>query len=499
MSALKPHLAPEQKQQRSTDLMIFVFDLLVIYSVYSLLAIEHFSTDGYNVGLLNRYRNPIVSGRAVWLGLLFILKQLNIDAVASQEFFIILLIVILAWSAFRVLKQLKPVCTLQEGMLLSLPILLGVVNVHMQEWFFYSESALYYAVGILACVEAAVQFHKRHYFASMLLLSVGVLSYQITLGIYLIYALFFLFASPRQKGIKEYAKCIFIGLFGVVVIVIAQKILLAAAGLQSDRTLDLSFGVLFEKLLKILYTLCHVFYDAQDILPRGILPAVVCFSLFLIIRSIIINCKESKTSVAGKLMTLAFILVASIGVIIGPMLISSDTVWLAPRVLIGIFTLISMLAACAVLMERNNRLHMLMLALSAILLVVNIHAIQVISVDTFRANTIDEIMVHQVEAYIDQYEEDTDTEVSGIAYYYDEYVENNYSEIKNSWYDTNIRQHLISWAANGIINYRTGNGYANVPADPDVYEMYFAGQNWDTFMPDQQLVILDDVLHWCIY
>ena len=47
MSALKPHLAPEQKQQRSTDLMIFVFDLLVIYSVYSLLAIEHFSTDGY--------------------------------------------------------------------------------------------------------------------------------------------------------------------------------------------------------------------------------------------------------------------------------------------------------------------------------------------------------------------------------------------------------------------------------------------------------------------
>jgi len=499
MSDLSSHALSDKKQQRSTDLTLFFINLLVIYAVYSLLAIEHFSTDGYVlVEEYFSYLSPIVNGRAAWLGLLHILTLLGINVFRWQEVAVILFIIVLAWTALRVVQQVKSEYSLKEGLLFSLPILLGVVNVHIQEWFFFSDCTFFYAAGMLAAIEAAVSFRKRRYILCILLSSFAVLNYQVLISVFVIYALFFMFLHHEEHTFLDYIKLVCIGLSVGVVAVVAQKICLAVAGYQSLRTLELNLESILSKVQKIIIKMAHTLWDAQDILPRFILPATLFFALALVIFGVAVYHRNNQKAFGQKMLLLIFVGIISIGVIVGPLMIVSSSVWFAPRVLVGFFTLLSMLVLCAVVMNDGLR-RKIMLALCAALLAINIYCIQGISIDTFKTNVLDEFMSNQVMEYLDQYEEETGIQISSVAFYYDEHVDQTYEEVDYSWYDTNIRLQTVDWIRSAVISYYADRRFSETGADPDVYEMYFAGKNWDAFMPEQQIVILDDVLHWCIY
>lgn len=499
MSDLKLCTPLEKKQQRSTDLILFAVNLLVIYSVYSVMAIEHFSTDGYGhvEGYFFLYP-ALTHGRAAWVALQYILSLFKINIFAWQEVSIILFIIVLAWTSLRAVQQISTQYTLKEGLLFSVPVLLSVVNVHMQEWFFYSECTFFYAAGMLAAIEAAVSFRKRRYILSMIWVSISVLFYQILLSVFVIYALFFLFLHPKENTLKDYIKLIITGLLGGAVVVVAQKICLSISVYQSPRTLALTPENILGKLEKMTLKFGQTLWNAQDILPPFILPATLLLALVLTICGIAAIHKGNRKAFWYHMMLLLVVIIVSLGVIIGPLLVVSSPVWLAPRVLVGLFTLLSMLSLCAFVMNRGIW-RKVMLGMCIILLAVNIYVIQDISIDTFKTNVLDQFISNQVIEYIDQYEDDYDMQVTGIAYYLDSHVEPKFAEIDRCWYDTNTRMQTVDWARTGVIEYYADRNFNDVEADPDVYEMYFADQNWDTFMPDQQLVILDDVLHWCIY
>lgn len=98
---------------------------------------------------------------------------------------------------------------------------------------------------------------------------------------------------------------------------------------------------------------------------------------------------------------------------------------------------------------------------------------------------------------ITEYEEDTGTTITKIAFYKDgAFTYSQYPDVFN-WGDMCMSAFLTSWSDIRAVNYYLNANYERIEQNPD-YTKYFAGQNWNQFSKEQ--VIFDgDTLHYCVY
>lgn len=491
---MKDRLYSFYLRKKNAAIMLLI-DFLIVFASYALLAIKHVSADGYYHVFANDLWAPMTAGRVVWGMLLRLLTVANINVFHEQGVCIVVFIAALSWCAWRILCNVKQEFSLQEGVIYSIPILLGFINVFLQEWFIFAESALFYAIGIVTALESAIAVAKRKYICSFILLMISVLCYQIMLSLFVVYALFIVYNKEQGQTIRSYIPTVILGGIAGVVSILAQKIAKMALGISVVREVDFSINSILSKIPTILEKLWSTLLDAQGILPPVITPILIVLSFLSI--SVFYMRNKSKHAVFG-IMVLFLLILTSLGVIIIPIILSSDIVWMPPRVLVGIFALISMMALSAVLrLTGGGRVMMITLTLG--LLVINIFTSQAITVDMFKNNVLDQHLDHQAQAYIEQYEQESGNAIEQIAFYYDESYGWHYPEVGHVWYDTNLRTILIEGQRLNRINYHCSEYYLPAEASDAVFEQFFAGKNWDTFMPDQQFVMIDNTLHWCVY
>lgn len=477
---------------KKNEAIVLAVDFLIICASYALLAGKHVSLDGYYFVNGNDLWAPLSAGRLVWAAILQLLTALNVNVFHEQGVFLIILMATMAWCTMRVLSNTKKDFLLQEGILYSIPLLLGFVNVYIQEWFIFAETALFYSIGIVTAVEAAIAVSRRKYVWGSILLLTSVLCYQITLSMFIVYALFFVY-NKGERSIKDYIPAVVIGDMSGVASIVVQKIVKATVEGAVLREVNFSLESILQKLQGTVQKLWETFLDAQGILPPAIIPVLVVASLVTLAFFSVKNKSLTKDFVL-----LGLLIVVCLGVIILPILLSSESVWMPPRVIVGTFTLISMLALSAAL-RSEGVWRTVVTVLTLAVLVVNIFVSQAISVDVFKNNVLDQHLDHQAHAYIEQYEKESGNTVKNIAFYNDSAYDWSYPEIEHVWYDTNVRTILVSFARLNRINYHCSENYVSAEPSEEIYEQYFAGKNWDVFMPDEQLVFVGDTLHWCIY
>lgn len=481
--------------RKKNEIAVLIVDFLIICSSYALLAEKHVSTDGYYHVVANDLWAPLAAGRVVWAAILQLLTTMGVNVFHEQSVCIIFFIAALTWCASRTLCNIRRKISLQEGVLYSIPILLGFINVCVQEWFIFAEVALFYAIGIVAAVESAIAVSKRKYVFGIFLLLIAVLCYQVMLSLFIVYALFFTYVREDTISVRNLIPSVAIGGVAGIASIAVQKIVKATTEVSVVREAEFSLESILQKVPNVAQKMWSTFLDVQGILPPVILPLLVIASLAVFVSF----CKREKPTTWGTdVVFIGVAIVVCLGVIIVPVLLSSDAVWMPPRILVGVFALTSMLAMCAIL--RSTGIWRTVIAgLSIGVLVVNIFCLQAISVDVFKNNVLDQYLDHQAHAYIEQYEKESGNTVKSIAFYYDEANAWSYPEIERVWYDTNIRTILISGERLARINYHCAEYYVPAETSELIYEQYFSGKNWNTFMPDEQFVFDGDTLHWCIY
>lgn len=480
---------------KKNSIMILLIDFLIIFSSYALFAIQHISADGYYLANANDLWAPWSSGRVVWGIILQGLTEIGVNIFQTQEVFVVVFIAALAWCTLRILQHIRANFTIQEGLLYSVPVLLGFINVYIQEWFIFAEATLFYAIGLITTVESAIAVSNRKYIRGFILLLIAVLCYQIMLSFFIVYALFFVYNKHDKKTIRSYIPAILIGGAAGIASIVAQKVSHIVQNISTIREVNLSVSSILSKMPTILKNLWNSFLDAQGILPPVILPLVIILAL-LLMGVYSITHRDSHS--IFDILSLWLVILVSLGVLIAPIVISSESIWMAPRVLVGFFALVSMLALSA-LLRTNGFCRILLTACTLLLLLVNIFTAQAIGVDTFKNNALDHHLDQQAHAYIDKYEQISGKNIEHIAFYYDNTFSWQYPEIQRSWYDTNTRSILIEWERIYRINYNCSESYTLSSPSEEVFNQYFAGRNWDTFMPDEQFVMIDNTLHWCIY
>lgn len=101
--------------------------------------------------------------------------------------------------------------------------------------------------------------------------------------------------------------------------------------------------------------------------------------------------------------------------------------------------------------------------------------------------------------YIADYSEKSGDKITHVALAWDEQVTWSYDGIDYVSYDLNTRNILRSWTNVPLINYANHTDYQKADMDPDVWEDFFAGKDWDHFLPEEQIVFRNHTAYIAIY
>ena len=101
--------------------------------------------------------------------------------------------------------------------------------------------------------------------------------------------------------------------------------------------------------------------------------------------------------------------------------------------------------------------------------------------------------------YIADYSEKNGDKITHVALAWDEQVTWSYDGIDYVSYDLNTRNILRSWTNVPLINYANHTDYQKADMDPDVWEDFFAGKDWDHFLPEEQIVFRNHTAYIAIY
>ena len=112
---------------------------------------------------------------------------------------------------------------------------------------------------------------------------------------------------------------------------------------------------------------------------------------------------------------------------------------------------------------------------------------------------LDTAYAEAINNYIADYSEKNGDKITHVALAWDEQVTWSYDGIDYVSYDLNTRNILRSWTNVPLINYANHTDYQKADMDPDVWEEFFAGKNWDSFLPEEQIVFRNHTAYIVIY
>lgn len=262
-----------------------------------------------------------------------------------------------------------------------------------------------------------------------------------------------------------------------------------------------NFIGVYDNIKNLWYYLDTFFSTSLHMLPRIYIPLAALLLSDVIIVVILIRSRKNL-----QLVMALFTQIVMFGLACGIPLLMEE-IEFAPRL---IFILYEVLAAIAVmtiiLIPQLNDQGLLgrgirwsYSAFCILFVLIQMFFATQIAENHYLSNRQDLIFASLVHQKIQKYEKESGIRVNNIATVNDTVCTRYYDDIYYTWGQINER--VIGMTTFSLLRYTTvdDHDFQQVKMDETVYNDYFKNRNWDEFDIDEQVIIIDDTLYWCVY
>ena len=402
-------------------------------------------------------------------------------------------------------------------LLLAVSVTLFYVNPFIAALALFPETGAFIGVGFVFVTLAAI-FASRKITVLNAILSFVFLSF--ALGTYQPFIGFFAFAAfslmlaehglhlSKQTFFHSFYLILLLA-FGSVANILLGKALCGLFGAAlNNRASDFSLQVIFSNIKYILEQQSSVWNGLQHTTPRLLGFAVV--ALLLIGIAVFFCARSVKKILAKELRLGGFIrdILFSIAVLVfcyasvfAPFVVAS-TVFLPARAILSLFGLFLLLAVMLASVTESRVAHLAASATVGVLLLFCLLGVTRMAVEQHMVNALDGEYVNQVSAKIDAYELATGEQITKIAMKNDLHPTYGYASVERycAPYKTMMNSARITdWSQVMLIKVISGRDLKRVSMPEDILTEHFAGKDWDSFVPEEQMVFEGDTLYVVTY
>lgn len=402
-------------------------------------------------------------------------------------------------------------------LLLAVSVTLFYVNPFIAALALFPETGAFIGVGFVFVTLAAI-FASRRITVLNAILSFVFLSF--ALGTYQPFIGFFAFAAfslmLAEQGLHLTKQTFFRSVYLILLLAVGSvaNILLGKAlcGLfgaaLNNRASDFSLQVILSNIKYILEQQSSVWNGLQHTTPRLLAFAVVALLLvgiavFFCVRSVKkILAKEMRLyGFIGDTLFCIAVVVFCYASVFAPFLVSASA-FLPARAILSLFGLFLLLAVMLASVTESRIAHWAAFAAIGALLIFSLLGITRMGVEQQMINALDKEYVNQVSAKIDAYEQEVGEQITKIAMENDLHPTSGYASVERycAPYKTMMSSaRVISWSQVMLIQYVSGRDLERIPMPEDILAEYFEGKDWDSFIPDEQMVFDGDTLYIVTY
>lgn len=368
------------------------------------------------------------------------------------------------------------------------------LNVLYAELMMFGECYLHFGLGYFCASLGVYLYAKKNKVASIILIAIGACTYQYTV-IYAAVILAFYYCIEAEfnlsiRLIVEEIKAVFICCLMGVINLLSIKLLVQLGVLSSFRKSD-AMGDISQKVTEVGKTIIGFFKNSFGIFPSVWLPAIFFLSILAIIFIQWYKAKEIR-----KFITLMMLLLGSI-LLLYVIPVTASIFTFPPRMSFCLYLVIGLLIV-SVYINSSDRKQLILSGIAIAFLLVQMLFAHFIVSDHFLSNELDETYIKMVSNAVTNYESENGIVVENICVIHDMDAPD-YYDSRVSFHTGQINERVITIAPVNLFKVFAGKDFNKVSMDDDIYTSYFEGKNWDYFCLDEQVVIKDNTLYWCVF
>lgn len=484
---------------------VFIFiNFVIIFITYDIFLNMHFSLDSYAVYFDMDAPNQLRQSRFMNYIFIRLFELMGINTCRSQVLLTFIFMLMSALSASiitNILDKSFNGLSIKKYIAVDFAVLITFVNVFILEWYLYPEITLFYGLSLVFSVLALLILYKNTGFLSCLISGVCVFIslnfYQASMPLFVVYGLMIVAVKNKltinYKSFKETVSVILVGGVSSVFMLIVQKIAISV-GITGggDRDAKLGLEIVLSNCIQVIKLQKKV-WEGFEFLPSWLLPvfALVAFITFIYF-------SRGKLKINNYVYYFVLLMISYI-IIFAPHFVT-ETIWLVPRTIIAIGAFFSAMVVCVIFVV-DNRAVRYSIIISVVFLIMNGIQIKKVALNHLKSNSLDEEYSIIIQNEIEKYETINNIKIKNIAAVNDISPKYNYEGIEYAppSSDTNIRAFVVPWAQVNIINYYNNTDYKQVEMNEEIYGKFFADKDWDSFIPEEQMVFDGDTLNIAYY
>lgn len=483
---------------------INTFILLLVYmpymkTLYSFDSYEHMLNGGFYE------EKHLVLGRPIAYIIQKGLEVLGLSVNSSQQIMKLFLVVAFAICVVIiinlcviVIKRSKVI----DIVLINALTLITFINIFIQEAFHFSESVVISGLGIICVTLAAYFFLKydsiKSFILATLLLSVGLSAYQIFIQFFIVWTLGLLLISTsfsiNKKFIIKFIKFFFICLISTIITML-PLMYMQNAGIVEKTNRDLTLSNLSENF-KILFNVTQKEIWGINSSLAGSKIIILLFSVLLVL--LVINLIKEKMKINQVISIIAVILICYCSIFFIHLL--TGTVWAPPRTLLGFYCTFSMIGVIVLSINTQKATNLIIISLCFILMIFSSYHIDGYATAQRVTNAFDKEISKVVDSHVNAYEHSSGKKITKISVTEDKGIRWAYDSAETyASYDQSIRGWAVKWCVPYLFRYYSGRNLESIEMPDSVYNKYYADKNWSCFIPDEQIVFIDDTMYISLY
>lgn len=485
------------------DKNLLIIALLVIAFFGMLIHVEY-ATDTYcvfSVGGREIVQTFINSGRVITAGFFAVCKVLKFS---NNMIYRLSFLIALASMTISIYVLNNSIKTMLKNKLKEKPTLIisiiTILNIFAFELFLYVEKGIMVSSVLFAVIafDIIVKFFEEKKFdykkliLSLIMMILATFSYQGTAALFI--ALATVYIATNTKSVKDffYKNIVVALLYGIPGIL--NFIIVKVFGITNRITGNI---VLKDSLIKIYESTRQILEKTFEMMPQYLFISVCGVIIAYTITKIIKEKNTIKTKLL-KILGIVYILAGTIVSAVFPQIMQNTaSIWLVPRSVYPMAALIGLLLMYEILnteTTKNEKIGIYVLVI--LMLFMQFVPFQRIYKDRYTSNYLDKVEGEKIKEVITQYEEQTNIEVTKVAFYNDKETKYVYDNIKAVG-DVNVRGFAVDWSAIAALEILSNKELKKVEPVEEI-KQEFITQDWKEFN-EQQIKIVDDTLHICLY
>lgn len=373
------------------------------------------------------------------------------------------------------------------------------VNVLIAEMFYFTESYLIFKMSMLFAMLGCYLYSRRHYATGTIALLIAPTFYQMscvqaalvmcTLAVLeergefstrLIRKELAYIGVPMCAGLLNYVTGPIIASYmsGIVHEPLYSAKQISAGGSTHNTWMIAEFHDLYQSSLRLM------------------MPVYLPLLFSLIITAVVLYCIYRQSNV---LVTYLIYKVTALLLAVGMQVISGTHAFI-PRMMYVFYVMQSMNAIIALYYVDRRVLRHSIQYIGLGYVLAQVFFIQIIIENRCLGEYLDRSYANQILDYIEAYEEENDVEIRTLSFRKDERSLPAFPEVY--YYKGAINTRLLGDTAYTLVETiarERGRSFEQIDMESEIYEEYFAGNDWQEINLDEQVVIIGDTFYMCVF